>query len=358
MVCKLICKLDKFFVMKVVALSGIRKMKEMEQDVPKIRDPYDVLIEVKSIGVCGSDMHYFKEGNIGDQVVQFPFVVGHEFSGVISELGANVTGLKIGDRVAVDPNIYCGECDQCNAGRPHTCRNQKFMGCPGQMEGCNKPFVVMPAKNCFLLPDNLSFDDGMLIEPLSIGVYAAQRAGEVKGMNVAIWGYGPIGMCVHESLKMNGVGTVMVSDNLESRCNVAKNHGAELVIDASVQDAHIHFMEHRPEQVDIAFECCGNQEALNEAIHCIKPGGRLVIVGIPDFDSWLMSAEILRRREITVINIRRQNHCEQIAIDALSKGTIDLSDMITHRASLDDAGKIYEMVAKYEDGVMKAVLYP
>ena len=344
--------------MQAVALTGIRKMKFINQEKPQITNPNDVLIEVKSIGVCGSDMHYYKEGNIGDQVVKFPFVVGHEFSGVISEVGTDVKGLKIGDRVAVDPNIYCGECDQCKAGRPHTCRHQKFLGCPGQMEGCNKPYVVMPAKNCFILPDNLSFDDGMLIEPLSIGVYAVKRAGDVKGLNVAIWGYGPIGMCVHEALNMNGVGTVMVSDNLEPRCNIAKKHGTELVIDASIQDAQTHFMEHRPEQVDIAFECCGNQEALNEALHCIKPGGKLVIVGIPDFDSWMMSAEILRRREITVINIRRQNHCEQIAIDALSQEKINLSDMITHRAPLSEAGKIYEMVAEYEDGVMKAVLYP
>ncbi|MBN2164905.1 MAG: alcohol dehydrogenase catalytic domain-containing protein [Marinilabiliaceae bacterium] len=344
--------------MKVIALTGIRKMGEMEQNRPSISNSNDVLIEVKSIGVCGSDMHYYKEGNIGDQVVQFPFVVGHEFSGVIACTGVNVSNLKEGDRVAVDPNIYCGECDQCKSGRPHTCRNQRFMGCPGQMEGCNKPFVVMPAKNCFVLPENMSFDDGMLIEPLSIGVYAAKQAGDVKGLDIAIWGYGPIGMCVHESLKMNGVKSVMVSDNLEWRCAIAKKHGAELVVNASENDAQFHFLKHRPEQVDIAFECCGNQEALNEALHCIKPGGKLVIVGIPDFDSWLMSADILRRREITVVNIRRQNQCEETAIDALSSGKIDLSDMITHRAPLCDAGKIYEMVADYKDGVMKAVLYP
>ena len=124
---------------------------------------------------------------------------------MVEAIGSGVSRLKVGDRVSVDPSVSCGTCDQCLAGRPHTCRNNKFLGCPGQLEGCNKPYIVMPERNCYLLPDPLSFDEGMLVEPLSIGIYSTLSAGDVAGKHIGILGFGPIGMCVFQSLKMRGV---------------------------------------------------------------------------------------------------------------------------------------------------------
>lgn len=344
--------------MKSIVLTGIRQMEQINQFEPELIEPDDVLIQIKSIGVCGSDMHYYKEGNIGEQVVQFPFVVGHEFSGQVKAVGKGVTHLKLGDRVAVDPNIYCGKCDQCIAGRHHTCRNQKFLGCPGQLEGCNKEWIVMPARCCFVIPDRMSYDDGMLIEPLSIGIYAAEKAGEVKGLDIAIWGYGPIGMCVHEALKMNGARDLFVAEPLEYRRKLAIQHGAHCVEDPLGNRVVETFLKQKPEQLDVVYDCCGKQEAVDDALKCLKPGGKLVIVGIPEFDRWSFSTEILRRREITVLNVRRQNQCEKKSIAALNTGNINLQGMITHRFPLHEAKKAYDLVAGYHDNVMKAVLIP
>jgi L-iditol 2-dehydrogenase len=156
---------------------------------------------------------------------------------------------------------------------------------------------------------------------------------------------------------MNGADKVFVSEKLDYRGHMATNHGAQLVLNPDKEDVVAAIGKKEPLLLDVAIDCCGSQEAVDQALRCLKPGGRLVIVGIPEFDNWSISAEIIRRREITIINIRRQNHCEQLAIDALSSGLINLDDMITHRYPLIDAPKAYDLVADYNDGVMKAVLF-
>ncbi len=342
--------------MKAAALTGIRSISIIDVEKPGIEKPDDVLIEIKAVGVCGSDMHYYKEGNIGTLVVEFPFILGHEFAGVVNEVGEKVTNIKPGDRVAVDPNIYCGKCDQCLAGRPHTCRNGKFLGAPGQLSGCNTEFVTMPARSCFVIPDNMSFEEGMMVEPFSIGFYAATLAGELKGKNCAVLGFGPIGMSVFQSLKMYDVNTVLVSDKLDYRCEMALQQDADIVVNPDKENIIKQVQEQFPDGCDIAFDATGSQEAIDDAIKILKPGGMLLIIGIPDFDRWSFRADEMRRKEITIKNVRRQNGCEQKAIDAIAQGRVDLSTMVTHRFSIEETVRAYELVADYDDGVMKAVI--
>ncbi len=342
--------------MKAAALTGIRTISLIEIEKPEIHQPDDVLIEIKAIGVCGSDMHYYKEGNIGTLVVEFPFILGHEFAGVIKEVGEGVTNLKPGNRVAVDPNIYCGKCDQCRAGRLHTCRNGRFLGAPGQLDGCNTEFVTMPARNCFVIPDSMSFEEGMMVEPFSIGFYATTLAGELKGKDCAVLGFGPIGMSLFQSLKMYDVNSVLVSDKLDYRCEMALQQGADRVVNPDKKDTVQYAKELFPDGCDVAFDATGSQEAIDDAISILKPGGTLLIIGIPDFDRWSFRADEMRRKEITIKNVRRQNGCEQKAIDAIALGKVDLSAMVTHRFSIEETGRAYEIVAGYDDGVMKAVI--
>ncbi len=342
--------------MKAAALAGIRTISLIEVEKPEINRPDEVLIEIKAVGVCGSDMHYYKEGNIGTLVVEFPFILGHEFAGVIKEVGEEVTNLKPGDRVAVDPNIYCGKCDQCLAGRPHTCRNGKFLGAPGQLDGCNTEFVTMPARNCFVIPDSMSFEEGMMVEPFSIGFYAATLAGELKDKNCAVLGFGPIGMSVFQSLKMYDVNSVFVSDKLDYRCEMASQQGANGAVNPDKKDVVQYTQDIFSDGCDVAFDASGSQEAIDDAIKILKPGGTLLIIGIPDFDRWSFRADEMRRKELTIKNVRRQNSCEQKAIDAIAQGKVDLSTMVTHRFTLEEADKAYELVANYKDGVMKAVI--
>ncbi len=147
-------------------------MEMIETPDPKIINDTDVLIKMQRVGVCGSDIHYYATGKIGSQVVKYPFAVGHEGAGTVLEIGSAVKTLQVGDEIAIEPAMPCWECDQCKAGRPHTCRNLKFLGCPGQAEGCLSEYIVMPETSCALLDQGLILDDGALSEPLAIGVYA------------------------------------------------------------------------------------------------------------------------------------------------------------------------------------------
>ncbi len=343
--------------MKAAALTGIREISIIEVEQPEIKNPDDVLIELKAVGVCGSDMHYYKEGKIGSLVVDFPFILGHEFAGVIAEVGSAVTNMKPGDRVAVDPNIYCGKCDQCLAGRHHTCRNGKFLGSPGQLNGCNTEFVVMPERNCFVLPDNVTFEEGMMAEPFTIGYYATSLAGELKGKDCAVFGFGPIGMSVFQALRMQDAGKLIVSEKLDYRGEMAKEQGADLIINPDkTRRVKEQVFKEFSNGVDIAFDASGSQEAVDDAVSILKPGGILLIIGIPDFDRWSFRADEMRRKELTIRNVRRQNAFEQKAIDAIARGKVNLKPMVTHRFSLEETAEAYELVADYKDGVMKAVI--
>ncbi len=182
--------------MKSMVLTGLNQLAITEKPVPVPGRPDDVLIRMKSVGICGSDIHYYREGRIGSQIVKYPFTVGHEGAGIIEKAGLSVTNLKPGDRVAIDPAMPCYTCDQCKSGRFHTCRNLKFLGCPGQAEGCLSEYIVMPSASCYKLNDNLTFDEGALSEPLSIGLYATRLSGPLKDAKIGILGSGPIGISV------------------------------------------------------------------------------------------------------------------------------------------------------------------
>ncbi|MFN8207707.1 MAG: alcohol dehydrogenase catalytic domain-containing protein [Bacteroidales bacterium] len=182
--------------MKALLLQGIRQMVVGELPEPQIINSGDVKIKMTVVGVCGSDIHYYVNGKIGSQVVKYPFPVGHEGAGVVVETGAAVTRVQVGDRIAIEPAMPCRECDQCKAGRHHTCRKLRFLGCPGQANGCLTEFIVMPESSCFPLSENLSFDQAAISEPLAIGVYAVKKSIPMTGMKIGILGFGPIGMSV------------------------------------------------------------------------------------------------------------------------------------------------------------------
>ena len=182
--------------MKAMMLTGIRQMEMRDIPAPEIKNPTDVLIRMKIVGVCGSDVHYYTQGKIGSQVVEYPFTVGHEGAGIVKAVGAAVTKVKPGDRIAVEPAMSCWKCDQCLAGRPHTCRKLRFLGCPKQADGCLSEYLVMPEECCFKIKDSMSFEEAAISEPLAIGVYAVSRSIPMKGAKIAILGAGPIGLSV------------------------------------------------------------------------------------------------------------------------------------------------------------------
>jgi L-iditol 2-dehydrogenase len=342
--------------MQAIMLTGIEKMEIREVPEPVLANATDVKIKMKVVGVCGSDIHYFLNGRIGSQIVDFPFTLGHECAGEVVETGSGVTGLVPGDRIAIEPAMPCMKCDQCNAGRPHTCHKLRFLGCPGQAEGCLSEYIVMPESSCFRIPDNMSYDEAVISEPLAIGVYAVRQAMPVEGLKAGILGFGPIGMSVMLASISGGTEKVYVTDRIGRRTGMALENGAVWAGNPDRDDVTGEIMDKEPGGLDVIFECCGKQEAMDQAVDLIKPGGKILIVGIPEFDNWAFSADKLRRKEISLVNIRRQNHALEETLDMLSSGRINVKPMVTHRFSLERTDDAFKLVSCYGDGVMKAMI--
>ena len=343
--------------MKKAILTGIRKMQMTDAEEPSLKGANDVKIRLSSIGVCGSDIHYYAEGKIGTQVVSYPFAVGHECSGIIEEAGEEVTNLKVGDLVVVDPAVHCGECDQCLAGRPHTCRNNRFLGCPGQLEGCLSEYIVMPSFTCFPVTGKLNPVQAALIEPFSIGVYAVRLAHpENTGVSAAIFGAGPIGLSILLKLGADGIKNVGMIEPLDYRLKKAAELGARYLVHPGVENVAEKVKEQEEFLLDIVFEASGEQDAVDNALKILKPGGKLVLVGIPPSAQYTFDMDVMRRKEITVINVRRQNHCVEEAIDLVVSGKADVEKMVTHHFTLDESSTAFDIVEGYKDHAIKAMI--
>lgn len=341
--------------MRAMVLTGIREVKVVEQPPPVIRHPDDVLLKILRVGLCGSDLHYYTQGRIGEQVVQFPYCIGHECSAVVTDVGERVIRFKPGDRVVVDPSVSCGDCDQCRVGHYHTCRNVRFLGCPGQLAGCLCDFVVMPEECCHKAK-GLTADQAALVEPLTIGHYAVQLSGDLKGKKIGILGSGPIGLSVLLAARVGGASKIYMTDRLDYRLDAARRQGAAWTGNPDRTDIVADILGREPQELDVVFECCGEQSAFDQAMALCKPMGRLVIVGIPETDSTCFAAHHARRKGLTIINVRRQNECIPPVIALIDEGRIEPDFMITHRFSLDRAAEAFELLAGYRDGIIKAII--
>ena len=313
----------------------------------------EVLIRMARMGVCGSDVHYYVDGKIGSQIVAFPWTVGHEGAGVVERIGADVTRVKVGDRVALDPAMPCYECDQCLAGRQHTCRKLLFLGCPGQVEGCLAQQIVMPETSVIKVPDSMSFEEAALVEPLSISLYGATLYGDLAGKKVGVLGAGPIGLFAQLVAQSQGAPKVYVTDKIDSRLELARRIGADWVGNVNTLDVVSAIDALEPDQLDVVFECCGQQDAIDQAVRIVKPGGDISLIGIPVPDRISFDISLLRRKEIRIQNVRRQNRCMEPALQLLASGKIQGAELITHRLDFKEADKAFAMVADYKDGVVK-----
>jgi len=343
---------------KAAYLTALRTVEIRQTHEPELRGHGDVLIRVATVGVCGSDMHYYRTGRIGDQVVQYPWIVGHECAGTIEAVGPGAGKLNVGDRVAIDPLIVCGRCDQCLAGRAHTCRNQAFLGCPGQVAGSLAERIVMPAACCYPVPPTMTMTQATLIEPFAIGFYAARRlAGDVDGLTAAVLGSGPIGLCVMLALKQGGAGSVTMTDIRDYRLDMARTMGADWTGNPNAENVADRILQAEPLGVDLAFECAGEQDTLDQCVEVLKPGGTLLVVGIPERDRISFLMDRIRRKELRILNVRRQNDCVAAAIELVAAGAVDLDPMVTHNYTLDQTNEAFDVVADYRDNAVKAMIH-
>ena len=342
--------------MKIAVLTKPGRFEIRDAGVPRIENDDDVLLRVAMVGICGSDLHYFSSPRVGDLDVRYPVRIGHECVAVVEAAGPSVTRVKLGDMVSVEPAVSCGTCDQCLAGRHNTCRNLKFLGSPGQLKGALAEFLVMPERNCCPLPGNMSLARGVIAEPLSIGLWAVEQAGEIKGRSMAILGSGPIGLSTALGARLKGARRIFMTEKIEARIAASKKAGADWTGNPLRGDVVAEIKRREPMGLDVVFECCGQQEASDQAVSLLKPGGTLVFVGIPLEERITFEISKLRRKEIRIQNVRRQNHCLGRAIDLIASGTLDVDFLATHTFSLGRVQEAFETLFNYRDGVIKALL--
>lgn len=342
--------------MKAAFFAGLRQVSILETDSPQIEGPQEVRVQVERVGVCGSDVHYYLHGQIGDQVLKYPASLGHECAGTVVEVGPKVRRVKVGDPVAIEPAIVCGQCDQCGAGRSNTCRRLQFLGCPGQAPGAAREYCVVPEDNCIPIPPGLTLDHGALAEPLSIGLYAVQLARLQRGERVVVFGCGPIGLSVLVWVKLLAGCTVYATDLFDERLDAAGRCGADWTGNAARDDVVAAMERREPLGVDCVFECSGDAACLAEAIRLAKPGARVLWVGIPREEQVLVPAHLARRKEIAIQLVRRQRDCMEPVLEAMAQGRLDPLWWITHRFPLERIGEAFELVAEYRDGVLKAMI--
>jgi len=338
-------------------LMGIRELGIGTIPAPVIVKDTDVLVNVRAVGICGSDVHNYVEGGIGARKVVYPFIPGHEAAGAVAAVGAAVTRVKPGDRIMIEPAHHCGECDQCKAGRFNTCRKIQFMSSAAEMQGCMCEQVVVPEQNCFRIPESMTFEQAAVAEPLSIAIYSVQQSIPMSAATpVAILGAGPIGLCTMLAAKAAGATRVYVTDKIPARLALAKQLGAAWTGNPLEVDVVAEMGRAEPLGVPVVFECCGAAEALDQAVLLLSPGGKLVITGIPDGHRISLNIDILRRHELTIYNVRRQNQTVEVTLQMLADSKINVDALVTHRVPLAEAKRAFDLVADYADGVLKAMV--
>jgi len=344
--------------MKAVFLTGVRAVEIREVLTPRLVRDDDVIVRSQAVGICGSDLHYYLSDSVGGDRVSYPFIPGHECAGVVEDVGPAVTRVKPGDTVVIEPAVSCGTCDQCRTGRPHTCRKLLFLGHYGELTGGMAEFALAPERNCVPLPARMTVVQGALAEPLSIALYSAGLAGSVRGKTAGILGAGPIGLSTAMVLKAEGAGALFMTDKIEARVCAAGTAGADWTGNPDREDVVAAILGRESLGLDIVFECCGDQAALDEAVALLKPGGTLVVVGIPFEPRISFDSSKARRKEIRIQNVRRQNKCLERAIGLIHAGRVKPDFLATHFFKLDEAQQAYETAAARRDGVLKAMVRP
>lgn len=347
-------------MMTAVRLHGPADLRVEQVPCPGAPQAGEALVRIKAIGVCGSDLHTYQDGRIGDTVPDGPVILGHEFAGVVEAVGPDARDgwykpLVVGTRVAVDPAQPCGRCDLCEQGHPNLCRNLHFAGLfPDHGALCQ--WIRVPARTCFPMPESLTFADGAMLEMLGIGIHATDLAKIRVGDSMAIIGAGPIGLSILQMVRLSGANPIYVAEKIPWRLDLARRSGAT-VIDCQKEDPVAAVMKATDGQgVDIAIEAAWADHSVQQAVDMLRMGGRLVQVGIPGNDRLELKHSVARRKGLTIRLCRRMKHTYPRAIRLATKGCVDLRTMITHRFPLEKTAEAFALNSAYKDGVIKIVI--
>jgi L-iditol 2-dehydrogenase len=341
--------------MRSAQLIGVNHFEIVEAPMPEIRQG-QVLVAMKAVGVCASDVHYYRDGKIGNQVCAFPQVLGHECAGIIAKT-TGASSFHEGDRVAVEPGLPCMNCEHCKNGHFNRCPKVKFLGMPG-LPGAFQEFLAIDEKQIISVPGSMSFDEAVLLEPMGVAFHANVLAHIQKNETIAIFGAGAIGLLTLAIAKEYGAGESFIFDEHDYRLSRAKNeYHADHAVNVRDHSLLDYIKKHtKGRGVDASFEAAGVPESFESALESARIGGRALIIGIPAQDRISFNAHSLRRRELLVQNVRRSNGETRQCIDLLNQGRIKISELATHHFPLERIAEAFEVAAGYKDNVVRAMI--
>lgn len=324
-----------------VVLHKINDIRLEQKEIPKPTKG-QVQIAIHSVGICGSDVHYWVNGRIGDFVVTSPMILGHETAGTVSQVGEGVTNLKVGDRVAIEPGVPCHTCEQCMAGRYNLCPNVFFCATP-PYDGTLTRLYCHDARYCYKLPDNVSYEEGALLEPLSVGVHACRRGGITAGDTILICGAGPIGLVTLLSARAFGATKIAITDINPKRLEFARTLGADhtILVEGDPQTTAKRAVELLGKMPDKSLDCVAFPPTISTAIYATKSGGTVLLVGLgpPTSEIPIVNASV---REVDIKGIFRYKDCYQISLDMIAKGILNVKPLVTHRYKMEEALDAFE----------------
>ena len=324
---------------------------EIEKPAPK---PYEALIRIESTGVCGSDMHYFAEGRIGKTVITTPIVLGHEYAGIVEDVGGEADRSLIGRRVAVEPGIPCMRCEFCLKGHYNVCTKLQFPGGPPN-DGALCEYICVHAAFCFPVPEGMTSAEAAMIEPLAVALHAIELAKLKAGESVAILGLGPIGLLTAQVARVAGAGKIFGCDLHDYRVAASAKHSVDLAFNAARENTlDVILRETNGRGVDVAIDCARSTETPAMCCRVARPAGRCVLVGISGEENGVFPVDIARRKELTITWCRRFLFNFPTAIDFVASGRIDVKSMITHSYPLERSLEAFNLVEQAADGVLKA----
>ena len=325
-----------------------------EMDIPVPKDD-EALIKLKAVGVCGSDVHFYETGRIGDFVVTDPLVLGHECAGEVVRVGKDVKNFQAGDRVAIEAGVPCRKCNYCRLGRYNLCADVIFLATP-PFHGAFREYIAHPEDFLFKLPDGMSFEEGAMIEPLAVGVYAAQRGDVNIRDTVAIIGAGPIGLMTLQAVLARGAAEVLITEIEPFRLEFAKKLGASVVVNARKEDPVQKTLEYTNGGADVVMEAIGLPETIRQSIKMARPGGTIVWIGMPTVDQIPIRAVEAICKEVDIRGVFRYANAYQPAIKLVETGKINVKSMITVSFTLDQVQEALEYPGKRPGTCIKVMV--
>ena len=317
------------------------------EDRPEpVPGPKQAVVRIEAVGVCGSDTAYYKAGHIGDYVVDGPIILGHESSGQVIAVGREVGNVAVGDRVAIEPGTPCRNCRECMAGRYHLCPDLVFLATPPH-DGALIEKLVIDARNLYRIPDDMTFEQGALLEPLSVGIWGCKRARVEPGDDVLVTGSGPVGLLAGATARAFGAGNITLTDPSDFRLDLARRMGFRTErSDAPSENTF-----------DVLLECSGAPGVLGTAMRRLRPAGRAAMIGLSKEEAIGLPLSQLNVNELTLSLVNRYNHTWPLAIELVSSGRVDVNPLITHHFNLEESADALMLSSRVSDSV-KAVVHP